>query len=148
MNPFIKVTVLSLFLSLATVALCDEIRPTPKLKQLMTAKQFETLGLGKLSPAELGRLETWLQSHYSGTRLQQSREKPIAGSPGVIESEIDGEFQGWDGDTIFKLMNGQIWQQSSYDYTYDYEYDPDVLIYKTPGGFKMKVGGVDESIYV
>jgi hypothetical protein len=30
-------------------------------------------------------------------------------------SEIDETFNGWSVDTIFKLTNGQIWQQSSYD---------------------------------
>ena len=47
----------------------------------------------------------------------------------VIESQIDGEFEGWEGDTMFKLVNGQIWQQSSYAYTYSYAYMPDVMIY-------------------
>jgi hypothetical protein len=47
----------------------------------------------------------------------------------VIESSIDGEFKGWDGSTIFKLSNGQIWQQSSYAYMYHYAYNPPVLIY-------------------
>jgi hypothetical protein len=32
----------------------------------------------------------------------------------VIETQISGEFKGWDGETIFKMMNGQIWQQSTY----------------------------------
>jgi hypothetical protein len=27
-------------------------------------------------------------------------------------SQIDGKFYGWSGDTIFKLVNGQFWQQS------------------------------------
>lgn len=66
----------------------------------------------------------------------------------VIESNIDGTFNGWDGETIFKLRNGQIWQQSSYAYTYHYAYAPDVMIYKTSGVYKMKVDGVDTSINV
>jgi hypothetical protein len=66
----------------------------------------------------------------------------------VIESNIDGDFEGWDGETIFKLRNGQIWQQSSYAYTYHYAYSPEVTIYKTGGLYKMKVDGVDSSIFV
>jgi len=68
--------------------------------------------------------------------------------PDTIVSRIDGVFEGWDGDTIFKLENGQIWQQSSYAYTYHYAYRPKVIIYRTSGGYKMKVEGVDETIYV
>lgn len=66
----------------------------------------------------------------------------------VIESSIDGEFTGWDGDTIFKLQNGQIWQQSSFSYKYTYKYSPKVLIYKSGLGYKMKVDGVDGEISV
>lgn len=32
----------------------------------------------------------------------------------VIETQISGGFKGWEGGTIFKMSNGQIWQQSSY----------------------------------
>jgi len=32
----------------------------------------------------------------------------------AIESRVDGEFEGWDGETIFPLTNGQIWQQVQY----------------------------------
>jgi peptidoglycan hydrolase-like protein with peptidoglycan-binding domain len=67
---------------------------------------------------------------------------------GVIETKIEGEFEGWDGETIFLLDNGQIWQQSSYDYTYHYAYRPDVLIYKSGGEYKMKVEEVDDTISV
>ena len=56
--------------------------------------------------------------------------------------------QGWDGETIFKLLNGQIWQQSSYQYHYHYAYMPKVTIYRTDGGYKMKVDGGDQTIYV
>jgi len=66
----------------------------------------------------------------------------------VIETQINGEFKGWDGETIFKLMNGQIWQQSSYAYMYHYAYSPEVVIYKTSGGYEMQVDGVTNKIKV
>jgi hypothetical protein len=69
-------------------------------------------------------------------------------TPSAIESQIDGEFNGWDGETIFKLTNGQIWQQSSYDYTYHYAYRPKVAIYKVNGKYKMKVEDVKNTIEV
>ena len=46
----------------------------------------------------------------------------------VLESRIDGEFTGWSGETIFRLQNGQVWQQSSYAYRYKYAYSPRVVI--------------------
>jgi hypothetical protein len=66
----------------------------------------------------------------------------------VIETNIDGEFKGWEGSTLFKMMNGQIWQQSSYAYTYHYAYSPSVLIYEFGGNWIMKVEDVDDTIQV
>lgn len=77
-----------------------------------------------------------------------SNRGSFAGSSDVIESKIDGEFNGWDGETIFKLTNGQIWQQSSYSYTYRYKYRPSVTIFKSGGVYKMKVDGVEKTINV
>lgn len=62
-------------------------------------------------------------------------------SGNVIESKIDGDFHGWDGETIYKLRNGQTWQQSSYHYHYHYSYSPNVLIYREDGSYKMVVEG-------
>lgn len=66
----------------------------------------------------------------------------------VIESSISGEFKGWEGSTIFKLSNGQIWQQSSYAYMYNHAYSPSVIIYESKDGIKMKVEDVEEIINV
>ena len=66
----------------------------------------------------------------------------------IIESQIDGEFSGWDGETIFKLTNGQIWQQAEYAYTYNYKYQPKVLIFRTTGGYEMQVEGIDKRIRI
>jgi len=54
----------------------------------------------------------------------------------------------WEGETIFKLDNGQIWQQAEYAYTYSYAYRPDVTIYQTTAGCRMKVEDEDETIIV
>jgi hypothetical protein len=58
----------------------------------------------------------------------------------VVETQIDGTFEGWSGETIWKMTNGQIWQQARYAYRYHYAYRPRVLIYPTSGGWTMKVG--------
>ncbi len=69
-------------------------------------------------------------------------------SSDVIESNINGEFKGWDGNTIVELTNGQIWKQSSYYYYYHYSYNPRVLIYPADGCIKMKVENVDPTVCV
>ena len=66
----------------------------------------------------------------------------------AIKSRIDGEFKGWDGDTVFKLTNGQVWQQDKYGYVYHTAYNPEVIIYKVDFGYEMMVKGLDKSIKV
>jgi hypothetical protein len=66
----------------------------------------------------------------------------------AIDTYIDGEFKGWEGETIYKLDNGEIWQQSTYHYHYHYAYHPEVIIFKSPSACHMRVmddddGGAD-----
>jgi len=99
--------------------------------------------------ARLSQLEKWAISTASKAQNAPRRlSQPTIEPEAVIESQIDGEFEGWEGETIFKLTNGQIWQQASYDYMYHYAYMPEVIIYTTSGGYKMKVEDVEETIEV
>ena len=66
----------------------------------------------------------------------------------IFESKIDGEFRGWSGNTLFALVNGQIWQQSSDDLTRHRAHSPRVLIYRSGPAIKMHVEGVDHTIFV
>ncbi|HDS1204042.1 hypothetical protein [Shewanella algae] len=95
-----------------------------------------------LSPAEAKEA---LEVH---NRLRGFGGSRGGGCEPVIESQIDGDFEGWEGETIFKLMNGQIWQQSSYSYTYMYSFMPKVMIYPVSGGCTLKVDGVSDTITV
>ena len=116
------------------------------VRQMMTAAQFNKAGLQKLTPGEIDALNELLYSYSLKLLVSTSDAAPATGA--VIESHIEGEFEGWDGETIFKLDNGQIWQQDSYAYTYHYAYHPKVLIYKDGLRYKMKVDGVDSTIEV
>ncbi len=77
-----------------------------------------------------------------------SSRPDIQSTSSVIESRIDGDFEGWDGNTIFKLLNGQIWQQTSYAYTYHYAFMPNIIIFKQDGAYFLQVEGVSERIMV
>lgn len=59
----------------------------------------------------------------------------------VVESAIDGDFNGWEGESSYKLINGQVWKQCQYKYEYHYAYRPDVLIYSANGSYVMAVEG-------
>jgi hypothetical protein len=80
--------------------------------------------------------------------IATGRATPSSSHSSFIESQIDGDFNGWEGDTIYKLMNGQVWQQSSYTYSYSYSFMPRVMVYQKNGVFFMKVNGSNESIQV
>lgn len=60
--------------------------------------------------------------------------------------QIIGDFEGWKGETIVKLMNGQFWKQMEYHYHYHYAFMPKVL--KCLSDDKMKVDGVDPAVGV
>ena len=83
------------------------------IEDLMSAKEFEAAGLRKLSTDELRALNTWLRTYTQAVVQTAAQGSPTASkasvAPDLIESNIDGEFQGWEGETIFKLLNGQIW---------------------------------------
>ena len=93
-------------------------------------------------------MDAWLQSYKKTIAAASATKTNVPAAAEVIESEIDGEFHGWDGETIFKLTNGQIWQLAEYSYEYGYDYRPSVLIYKTGNGYKMKVADMAETISV
>ena len=62
----------------------------------------------------------------------------------AYEGQIDGDFNGWQGETIYKLMDGHIIQQSSYHYHYHYAYSPNIVIYKEGSQYKIIVLGDDD----
>ena len=56
----------------------------------------------------------------------------------VYSSRINGEFNGWDGSSVYTLTNGQTWQQASWYWVWSYKWSPEVLVYYD-FGWKMKV---------
>lgn len=66
---------------------------------------------------------------------------PVRKINNVIESRINGEFKGWEGESEYELQNGQVWQQSNYKYQYKYAYMPEAIVYEGGSGYKMSVAG-------
>jgi hypothetical protein len=78
----------------------------------------------------------------------QGIDKPLAVNKvkEVIESYIDGNFKGYDGNTSFKLDNQQEWKQDeSTSNVFANLFKPAVTIYLTSEGYKMKIEGLNES---
>jgi hypothetical protein len=66
----------------------------------------------------------------------------------VVESRIDGDFNGWDGETVFPLQNGQVWQQAAPGVLVAVRVQPKVRIYKSKGSWWLHVDGVDREVRV
>jgi len=111
----------------------------------------------KLTNGEIWKqLEYYYQYHYSfmpkgtisfssnGYKMKIAginKEITVEKLNNVIQSKIKDSFNGWDGNTIVELTNGQKWKQSTYVYSYSYAFMPDVIIYQSNFGFKMQVKG-------
>jgi hypothetical protein len=65
-----------------------------------------------------------------------------------IESHIESDFNGADGESVYELTNGQKWEQSRYMYHYHYAYRPKVRIAQEGSGFVMYVQGMSSGIPV
>ncbi len=133
------------------------------LEEQMTGKEFMASGLNKLSPQELDALNEWIRAHSLGTldapraaaattataataasvtpqsdvaggdsRGQASEPEEKDNTP--IRSRILGEFNGWDGQTIFKLENGMIWVQDDRDKFYVKDMENPIAVIE-PGMF-------------
>jgi hypothetical protein len=143
MRTIVVVTLITIFC--ASPVMAQQV----SIQELMTQQQFRVAGLQKLSPQELAALDRWLTEFaVELIEISQTAAPTPTTNSSVIESRINGEFTGWTGETIFRLQNGQIWQQSSYAYMYRYAYSPGVLIYASGSRFKMRVDGVDSEIFV
>lgn len=57
---------------------------------------------------------------------------------------VDGEWSGWDGDTIVTLTYGSVWHQDEYYCEYRYAYGPKVAI----SNGKMQVHGMSKAVGV
>ena len=76
--------------------------------------------------------------------MDENRVEMLARQHGIRQKRDDGGVK----KTIFKLDNGQIWQQTDYHYNYFYAYRPDVTIYQTSEGCRMKVEDEEETVLV
>lgn len=163
MKPPIKtILILSIALS-STLQLCAESYPSIKIDQLINKNDAKKIGYSKLSKSEREALRLTLidlyfrgqkNGHATGVKEGISKAaKAMAGAggnrvAGAIESKIDGDFNGWEGETIVKLMNGQIWQQTDFHYAYTYKFMPKVTIYQVGGITKLLVEGSKKPVAV
>lgn len=183
MRRYILPLVLGSLFALTTLAADKPV----DVRDLMTATQFHTTGLDKLTPQELAAFNAWLAAYGQASTpaatpaaaapvpvpaaapavaapLATTSAAPAAssvsnfgkemlsgelrGEPKRIESQIVGSFSGWHGNTLFKLANGQVWQQtdsSSYDSNLQ---NPQVVIKRLGFGYLLTLTGHGATVFV
>ncbi len=90
------------------------------LEERMSQRDFESAGLQKLSTEELAFLNRWLVERglsapataASGTADRIGLPPAASESGDRVQSRLLGSFRGWSGNTVFRLENGQVWQQT------------------------------------
>ncbi len=92
----------------------------------MSVADFRATGLDHLTDAQIKALDTWFADYQrthspcAGTAVAPVMATPAAAatpptpaapSGDVITAHLVGNFTGWGNDTVFKLDNGQVWEQ-------------------------------------
>jgi hypothetical protein len=63
----------------------------------------------------------------------------------VKECAIDGDFEVWSGETIFKMTTGTVGSRHLMN-TYSDAYSPYAIIYRKSVSYYLRVEGVDDEI--
>src|SRR6266481_5568062 len=91
--------------------------PQLRIEKVMTADELRDTGIASLSMSQRRALDLWL-NRYTTTILKitphlQAETPTMSGAQSncspAIESTIAGAIEGWSGESVFKLDNGQIW---------------------------------------
>ncbi len=118
-----KALTLILMVLVSTTAFAADQDNPPNVKSLMTPEDYAESGLDKLTDAEREHLSEWVERYREGAvigpevhkRQSQMTEEEKVEDKKEREAEIVAKvvpaFRGWTGKTIFRLDNGQVWQQ-------------------------------------
>jgi hypothetical protein len=122
---------------LVVPALADD--DFPGVRRLMSDEEFRKTGLDGLTEQELEALDAWLLRYTAGDAeiLRETSDKVReAREDHEVVSRIVGDFEGWSGGTVFRLENGQVWEQRlDGRYRYRGEPNPEVRIDRNWLGF-------------
>ncbi len=119
-----------------------------RVTSLMSPCDIEATGIRSLSAEQIDALSAWVDSYRVAAQrlaLLEYIEGDVVAEASV-ESRVDGDFDGWEGETVFRLQNGQIWQQTSPSARYHYSRSPRVTITSAP--HRMRVEGMKYEIAV
>lgn len=107
------------------------------------APERETDGTAE-APAPVASTQAGPQApSRSGARHDEDDE------PEIVRSRIDGHFEGWrNNGTVFRLQNGQIWEQRQPATFITDLTSPEVIIRRNRFGHTMEVPAIDRKVHV
>jgi hypothetical protein len=90
------------------------------------------------------------QSYNAFQLIIEDFEKPVICRKikKTIETQIDGSFNGWSGGTVFKMMDGQVWQQAVAGSMFYSAESPHAMLYEDGGLWFLSVEDVGDVIEV
>jgi len=137
MNTVTKTLSGAVCLGLALAAVAED--RFPGIEKLMDDDEFRATGLHRLTDEELEALDRWLVRYTAGDAellLESNAEVREAKKEYEVRSRIVGDFDGWSGETVFQLENGQVWEQRlDGRYSYQGPPNPEVIIDRNWLGF-------------
>ena len=133
----------------AAPALAEPQEMSGSIQDMMTPGEFKAAGLSKLSPAELEKLNAWLQGYHDVTEKTAAKKATAVASRTKLDllvSRVDGQFNGLTGRTIIRLEDGTVWKQANADDRFRPRVTdrPAAVVIHGIFGYKMQVEGTQE----
>jgi hypothetical protein len=151
----------------------DQSKPSRSLEETMRPEEFKAAGLDKLNEDELQHLDAYLQGYRQSAQkkakeqadakaneeIKKAKEEAKAnedtGLSGrsridTLVSRVDGHIDKVTGHTIIRLEDGSVWKQVNAVDRGDDAYRatitdrPNVVIFHTTFGYKMRIEGMPE----
>ena len=100
-------------------ARADDTQGFDVLKSMSVA-DFRTTGLDHLTDAQIKALDTWFADYErnhspcavtAAAPAMAAQPAPATPAGDVLVARLVGNFTGWGNNTVFKLDNGQVWEQ-------------------------------------
>ncbi|HEY2800829.1 MAG TPA: hypothetical protein VGI85_09560 [Chthoniobacterales bacterium] len=116
------------------------------IQEEMSPEQFKAAGLEKLTPAELEKLNRWLQGDREKIEEKAASKAVKHEKLHLIVSRVDGVVQGISTRQIIPLEDGSQWEITDRTPRYDGppKDHPATAVYKTFFGWKIRMAGVGE----
>ena len=155
--------ILIVLLSLSVALSAFAVETFSSLEEQMTGKEFNGAGLDKLSQQELDALNGWLRKHSVATLAPSTASTQVADTGEdqpipededkkrtTITSKLVGPFDGWDGQSVFELENGQIWAQTSKSKFHTSEIEDAIAVIEPGmfGSWRLHIEGFDKDCRV